>query len=80
MLEWIRCSTTRHTTMPTKRPKQLKDRSLRIRLTDDDYWRLFAFARQKNTTMTDVIANYLRKLPTLSEDELQRLINEYEAS
>lgn len=78
MLQWIRCSTTHCFVMPTKRPKQLKDRSLRIRLTDDDYWRLFAFARQKNITMTDVISNYLRKLPTLSEDELQRLINEYE--
>lgn len=64
--------------MPTKRPKQLKDRSLRIRLTDDDYWRLFAFARQKNTTMTDVISSYLRKLPALSDEEIQELVNEYE--
>lgn len=65
--------------MPTKRPKQLKDRSLRIRLTDDDYWRLFAFARSKDTTMTDVLSGYIRKLPSLSQDEIQELVQEYEA-
>lgn len=62
--------------MPFKRAKQRKDYALRIRLGETDYWRLYAYAREKDVTMTNLIENYIRKLPTLSHDEIEELIAE----
>lgn len=64
--------------MAGKSPKQSKDRSIRIRVTDEEYYRLYAYAKQKNITMTDVIGLYLRKLPALTQNDLALIISELE--
>jgi len=42
----------------------MKDKRIEIRLSDEDYIRLEAYAKQKDVSMAQILRAYIKRLPT----------------
>lgn len=54
---------------PKGRPAAIKERTLKIRITEAQLERLDRYAQERGSSMSEVIRNYINRLPTFKSDQ-----------